>query len=77
MSDTYDGLHLCKDCGDAYTTGDYCTNCAHQRMIDNAELSNSQEDWENLCQLDGHDWQTVYIFGEECEECQRCGLIDC
>jgi len=76
MSD-YDGLHVCEVCGDAYTTGRLCTNCAHQKMIDDAESSPIEEPWDDLCQLEGHDWQTVIIFGEECEECQRCGVIDC
>jgi len=35
----YDGLNLCAACGDAYTTGTLCTSCAHQQMIDNADLS--------------------------------------
>ena len=33
----YDGLNLCAECGDAYTTGTLCHNCARQRAIDNDE----------------------------------------
>lgn len=40
-----DGLRLCEDCGDAYTTGRYCTSCAHQRMIDAAESDPEDIHW--------------------------------
>jgi len=75
MSD-YDGLHLCLDCGDAYTTGDYCTSCAHQRMIDSdpgpydGGMEDEYDDREP-CEKWGHKWSepdgngTVY--------CDRCG----
>lgn len=35
----YDGLNLCAECGDAYTTGTLCHNCARQRAIDNDPMT--------------------------------------
>ena len=35
----YDGLNLCAECGDAYTTGTLCHNCARQRAIDNDPMA--------------------------------------
>lgn len=35
----YDGLNLCAECGDAYTTGTLCPNCARQRAIDNDPMT--------------------------------------
>lgn len=31
----FDGLHLCENCGDAYTLGRLCRACRDQEMIDN------------------------------------------
>lgn len=35
----YDGLNLCAECGDAYTTGTLCHNCARQHAIDNDPMT--------------------------------------
>lgn len=35
----YDGLNLCAECGDAYTTGTLCRACARQRAIDNDPMT--------------------------------------
>lgn len=33
-ANVFDGLHLCENCHDAYTTGRLCVNCAQQEAID-------------------------------------------
>lgn len=40
----YDGLNLCAECGDAYTTGTLCPNCARQRAIDNYQYDDDDGD---------------------------------
>lgn len=35
----YDSLNLCAECGDAYTTGTLCHNCARQHAIDNDPMT--------------------------------------
>lgn len=75
MSD-YDGLHLCEDCGDAYTLGRFCTSCAQQRSIDATEsVFFYPEDEVDPCADGDHDW--VEVNDGMCYECRRCGLIDC
>lgn len=71
-----DGLRLCLDCGDAYTTGDYCASCQHQRNIDMAESDPEFESYLDAfeyyeCDITGHDWIEDYT-GETV--CQRCGV---
>lgn len=70
MSD-FGGLHLCSNCHDAYTTGDLCTSCAHQAMIDHAESGSTDYHAPNpphemhLCP----GCLEVYTFNELCEAC--------
>lgn len=59
MSDGYDGLKLCIDCGDAYTLGSRCTSCAQQHMIDN----------------DDGPYGGGYSYDDEPCWCEGCGRI--
>ena len=40
----YDGLNLCAECGDAYTHGTLCHNCARQHAIDNDPMYGYDDD---------------------------------
>lgn len=76
--DTFDGLRLCLNCEDQYTTGILCTSCNHQFMIDRAEgFKGTAEEWcrryEEPCP---HDWVPFTLEGESGYQCSICGLID-
>lgn len=66
MSD-YDGLRLCRICGDRETQQHVCSSCRHQEDIDNYEM------WEpaSPCMICGVLW-VVSSNKEVVKECPDC-----
>lgn len=59
MSGDYDGLNICAECGEAYTTGTICHNCARQHAIDNDPMEGYRPitDMMNSLYDDGWDYR--------------------
>lgn len=69
----------CPYCGSYATTTvtpeggrwyEYCNACGTTIQDDDSG------DYD-ICEMEGHDWQEVELGGETCDECRRCGAIDC
>lgn len=64
----YDGLNLCAECGDAYTTGTLCRACAQQRAIDNYQYDDDGDDYLDMYDDDDgepSEYIDGYWYGED------------
>lgn len=60
--DGFDGLNVCIVCGDAYTTGKYCTECARQIAIDNDPMT-GYEPFPYIDPMNGQEYYDYYSDG--------------
>lgn len=56
----------------------FCLQCMYVQGDELPGDYEDEDDFEDICAIDGHDWQEVYLAdGSSCSECQRCGTMDC
>jgi len=74
MSD-YDGLHLCAECGDAYTTGTLCRSCAAQRAIDNDPMTDYVPITDMMNSLYDDGWDYEHIITISAKKCGHLSTV--